>query len=147
MDAYFLSPQKTRPSLFGTPLILPCEDDATNQDLYRSVWQQVGRLVSPIPSSEGSGGQNHATDWWVIDLCSVLTGRKYELTACKFVKNGVTGHIYHSWIGCLQKLSNLWPSPPMTTKMENALTFVVKTCQVKCLNALDFVNKPQERYN
>ena len=34
----------------------------------------------------------------------------------------------------------------MTTKMENARVFVVKTCQVKCLNVLDFVNKLQERY-
>ena len=27
----------------------------------------------------------------------------------------------------------------MTTKMENTRAFIVKTCQVKCLNALDFV--------
>ena len=27
-------------------------------------------------------------------LCSVLTGRKHDLTACKFGKNGVTGRIY-----------------------------------------------------
>ena len=36
------------------------------------------------------------------------------------------------------------PSPVMTTKMENTCAFIIKTCQVKCFNALDFVNKPQE---
>ena len=29
-----------------------------------------------------------------LSLCSVLTGGKHDLTACKFVKNGVTGGIY-----------------------------------------------------
>ena len=32
----------------------------------------------------------------------------------------------------------------MTTAMENTCAFVIKTHQVKCFNALDFVNKPQE---
>ena len=35
-------------------------------------------------------------------LCSVLTGRKHDLTACKFVKNGFTGRILSirlvSWV-------------------------------------------------
>ena len=29
-------------------------------------------------------------------LCSVLYGRKHDFTACKLVKNGLTGGIYHS---------------------------------------------------
>ena len=62
MDVYFLSSRKTRPSLFGTPLILPCEDDTTCQDLYQSVWIQVSRLVSPLPPSEVAT-HNHAQDW------------------------------------------------------------------------------------
>ena len=41
MEAYFLSSQKSRPSLFSTPLILPVEDATTNQDLYQLVWTQV----------------------------------------------------------------------------------------------------------
>ena len=64
MDLYFLSSQKTRPSLFGTPIIIPCSDKATNQELYQFVWTQVARLVSPLPPSE-MRSSNHAQDWWV----------------------------------------------------------------------------------
>ncbi len=62
MDVYFLSSQKSRPSLFGTPLILPCDEPTTKQDLYGHVWTQVSRLVSPLPPSE-SNTPNHAQDW------------------------------------------------------------------------------------
>ncbi len=62
MDVYFLSSQKSRPSLFGTPLILSCEDKTVHQDIYQMVWTQVSRLVSPLPPSE-SGTPNHAQDW------------------------------------------------------------------------------------
>ena len=65
MDVYFLSSQKSRPSLFGIPLILPCDDSSTNQDLYESVWTQMVRLVSPLPPSE-VGTPNHAQDWSVL---------------------------------------------------------------------------------
>ncbi|XP_066297333.1 ubiquitin carboxyl-terminal hydrolase 32-like isoform X2 [Branchiostoma lanceolatum] len=62
MDVYFLSSQKSRPSLFGTPLILPCGVSSLQQDLYQAIWTQVSRLVSPLPPSEG-GRSNHAQDW------------------------------------------------------------------------------------
>lgn len=39
--AYFLSAHKYRPILFGIPLIVPCPEGATNQDLYQNVWLQV----------------------------------------------------------------------------------------------------------
>ena len=64
MDLYFLSSQKTRPSLFGTPIIIPCIEKATNQELYQFVWTQVARLVSPLPPSEAKS-TNHAQDWYV----------------------------------------------------------------------------------
>lgn len=32
------------------------------QDLYQAVWQQVSRLVSPLPPTEAQG-PNHAHDW------------------------------------------------------------------------------------
>ena len=32
------------------------------QDIYKAVWTQVSRLVSPLPPRD-SGIQNHATDW------------------------------------------------------------------------------------
>jgi len=62
MDLYFLSSQKTSPSLFGIPLILPCDEKTTRLDLYHLVWTQVARLVSPLPPSE-TANPNHAHDW------------------------------------------------------------------------------------
>lgn len=61
-DTYFLSYHKTRPSLFGVPLLIPCYDDGTNKDLYCAVWVQVARLLSPLPSTPPDQA-NHATDW------------------------------------------------------------------------------------
>ncbi|XP_042222314.1 ubiquitin carboxyl-terminal hydrolase 32-like isoform X6 [Homarus americanus] len=60
-EVYFLSSQKTRPSLFGLPLVVPCSTFATHQDLYQGVWTQVSRLVSPLPPTEAAG-PNHAHD-------------------------------------------------------------------------------------
>lgn len=61
-DTYFLSYHKTRPSLFGVPLLIPCYEDGTNKDLYCAVWVQVARLLSPLPSTPPDQA-NHATDW------------------------------------------------------------------------------------
>ncbi|XP_069942664.1 ubiquitin carboxyl-terminal hydrolase 32 isoform X4 [Cherax quadricarinatus] len=60
-EVYFLSSQKTRPSLFGLPLVVPCSTSATHQDLYQGVWTQVSRLVSPLPPTEAAV-PNHAHD-------------------------------------------------------------------------------------
>ncbi|XP_059091560.1 ubiquitin carboxyl-terminal hydrolase 32-like isoform X2 [Tigriopus californicus] len=59
-EIYFLSMEKYRPMLFGIPLIVPCNETTTLQDLYKSVWTQVSRLVSPLPPRDSS--TNHATD-------------------------------------------------------------------------------------
>ena len=85
MDVYFMSTQKTRPSLFGTPIIIPRDENTTCQDLYHFVWVQVSRLVSPLPPNE-QRTTNHAQDWsvcwascvlavsyvlvWLLSLCS-----------------------------------------------------------------------------
>lgn len=61
-DTYFLSYHKTRPSLFGVPLLIPCYEGGTNKDLYCAVWVQVARLLSPLPSTPPDQS-NHATDW------------------------------------------------------------------------------------
>lgn len=61
-DTYFLSFHKTRPSLFGVPLLIPCYEDGTNKDLYCAVWIQVARLLSPLPATPPDQS-NHATDW------------------------------------------------------------------------------------
>ena len=58
-DTYFLSHHKTKPSLFGVPLLIPLHEGVQNKDLYCSVWMQVSRLLSPLPPSST---QNHAED-------------------------------------------------------------------------------------
>ncbi|KAJ8312078.1 hypothetical protein KUTeg_009451 [Tegillarca granosa] len=83
MDVYFLSSQKTRPCLFGTPIILPCLDNTTNQDLYQFVWTQVSRLVSPLPPSEAKSA-NHALD------CDDSLGYEYPFTLKVVQKDGLT---------------------------------------------------------
>lgn len=60
-DSYFLSHHKTRPSIFGVPLIIPNLEGGTNKDLYCAVWLQVSRLLSPLPASTDQA--NHAADW------------------------------------------------------------------------------------
>lgn len=62
-DTYFLSYHKNSVGLFGVPLLIPCYEDGTNKDLYCSVWIQVARLLSPLPTATDQA--NHATDWWV----------------------------------------------------------------------------------
>ncbi|XP_055373307.1 ubiquitin carboxyl-terminal hydrolase 32 isoform X2 [Condylostylus longicornis] len=59
-DAYFLSYHKTRPNLFGVPLLIPCYENATNKDLYCAVWVQVNRLLTPLPPTPDQS--NHAAD-------------------------------------------------------------------------------------
>ena len=54
MDAYFLSPQKNRSSLFGLPVIVPCNAKTKKSQLYRAVWTQVARLLSPAPPGDAA---------------------------------------------------------------------------------------------
>ena len=61
-DTYFLSHHKSKPGLFGVPLLIPCYEGVTNKDLYCSVWLQVSRLLSPLPPTPPDQS-NHATDW------------------------------------------------------------------------------------
>lgn len=60
-DSYFLSHHKTRPSIFGVPLLIPNLEGGTNKDLYCAVWLQVSRLLTPLPASTEQA--NHAADW------------------------------------------------------------------------------------
>uniref|UniRef100_A0A182M9T8 ubiquitinyl hydrolase 1 n=1 Tax=Anopheles culicifacies TaxID=139723 RepID=A0A182M9T8_9DIPT len=60
-DTYFLSHHKSKPGLFGVPLLIPCYDGVTNKELYCSVWLQVARLLSPLPPTPPDQS-NHATD-------------------------------------------------------------------------------------
>jgi len=60
-EFYYLSSDKYRPSLFGIPLVVSANASTTYQELYSRVWEQVGRLVSPLPPQDNPQ-QNHATD-------------------------------------------------------------------------------------
>ena len=60
-EVYFLSTEKYRPVIFGLPLIIPCNETTTYQDIYKTVWTQVSRLVSPLPPRDSTA--NHAMDW------------------------------------------------------------------------------------
>lgn len=63
-DTYFLQYHKTKPSLFGLPLLVPWYEGCTNKDLYCAVWIQVARFLSPLPPTPPDQA-NHATDWCV----------------------------------------------------------------------------------
>lgn len=65
-ETYFLSQHKSKPSLFGVPLLLGCNPKTTCQSLYEAVWSQVTRLLSPLPQSDQT---NHATDWYTFVYC------------------------------------------------------------------------------
>ncbi|CAB3376870.1 Hypothetical predicted protein [Cloeon dipterum] len=58
-ENYFVSWQRTQPSLFGLPILVPCGQGTTHKALYEAVWIQVARLVSPLPPSSAP---NHALD-------------------------------------------------------------------------------------
>ena len=62
-EAYLLSAQKTRPLLFGLPVMVQCAAEVSGTELYRGVWTQVARLVSPLPPASELGLANHAQDW------------------------------------------------------------------------------------
>lgn len=96
-DTYFLSHHKTKPSLFGVPLLIPLHEGVQNKDLYCSVWNQVcaqfehlacylfelvnqvSRLLSPLPPSST---QNHAED------CDDSLGYEYPFTLKAVKENG-----------------------------------------------------------
>jgi hypothetical protein len=78
-DTYFLSHHKTKPSLFGFPLLVPLNEGTQNKDLYCSVWMQVSRLLSPLPPSST---QNHAED------CDDSLGYEYPFTLKAVKENG-----------------------------------------------------------
>ena len=62
-EFYFLSGEKYSPSLFGIPLVVNLIPGVTTcQDVYRQVWVQVARLVSPLPPQEQAHSSNHAQD-------------------------------------------------------------------------------------
>ena len=62
-DSYFIASQKSRPALFGLPLVVPYHENMTHLELYKKVWALVARLVSPLPPADGINSYNHAQDW------------------------------------------------------------------------------------
>ncbi|XP_049824907.1 ubiquitin carboxyl-terminal hydrolase 32 isoform X2 [Aethina tumida] len=78
-ETYFLSQQKSKPSLFGLPLLLGCSQTTTCQDLYQEVWGQVTRLLSPLPQSDQT---NHAQD------CDDSLGYEFPFTLKAVLQGG-----------------------------------------------------------
>ncbi|XP_019769567.1 ubiquitin carboxyl-terminal hydrolase 32-like isoform X1 [Dendroctonus ponderosae] len=85
-DTYFLSQQKSKPSLFGMPLLLGCSSSSTCRDLYDLVWEQVTRLLSPMPQSDQT---NHATD------CDDSLGYEFPFTLKAVLAGGQICAICH----------------------------------------------------
>ncbi|KAL7731872.1 hypothetical protein ACLKA6_017449 [Drosophila palustris] len=81
-DSYFLSYHKTRPSLFGVPLLIPNCDGGTHKDLYCAVWLQVSRLLSPLPATTEQA--NHAAD------CDDSLGYDFPFTLRAVKADGLT---------------------------------------------------------
>ncbi|XP_022907068.1 ubiquitin carboxyl-terminal hydrolase 32 isoform X2 [Onthophagus taurus] len=78
-ETYFLSQHKSKPSLFGVPLLLGCNSNSTCQNLYEIVWNQVTRLLSPLPQSDQT---NHATD------CDDSLGYEFPFTLKAILQGG-----------------------------------------------------------
>lgn len=96
LDAYFLSPQKNRPGLFGIPVIVPCTSRTRQCDLYKGVWVQVARLLSPPAPGETNCKNGDLGDY------------PFELRAVQ--KDGLTCAWcpwYRFCHGCLIKCSEL----------------------------------------
>ncbi len=49
VENYFVASQKTRPAIFGTPVVVPCDGSSQRAALYECVWGQVKRLMIPDP--------------------------------------------------------------------------------------------------
>ncbi|XP_018565793.1 ubiquitin carboxyl-terminal hydrolase 32 isoform X2 [Anoplophora glabripennis] len=85
-ETYFLSQQKSKPSLFGLPLLLGFDQSSNCQSLYEAVWGQVTRLLSPMPQSDQT---NHATD------CDDSLGYAFPFTLKAVLQGGQICAICH----------------------------------------------------
>ncbi|XP_017785154.1 PREDICTED: ubiquitin carboxyl-terminal hydrolase 32 isoform X2 [Nicrophorus vespilloides] len=98
-ETYFLSQHKSKPSIFGVPLLLGCNPATTCKGLYEAVWDQVNRLLSPMPQSDQT---NHATD------CDDSLGYEFPFTLKAVLKGGQICALCH-WTqfcrGCRVPLS------------------------------------------
>ncbi|XP_060658257.1 LOW QUALITY PROTEIN: ubiquitin carboxyl-terminal hydrolase 32 [Drosophila nasuta] len=127
-DSYFLSYHKTRPSLFGVPLLIPNCDGGTHKDLYCAVWLQVSRLLSPLPATTEQA--NHAAD------CDDSLGYDFPFTLRAVKADGLTCAIcpWSSFCrGCEIRCNNEYvlqgALPPINSTPNNAAT---PKMNVKC---------------
>ncbi|UYV60650.1 USP32 [Cordylochernes scorpioides] len=102
MELYFLAWQKTRPALFGLPVLLPYDPGTTTyKDVYVGVWRQVARLVSPPPPHSHL---NHALD------CDNSLGYEFPFTLKIVTNDGLSCAIcpwYRFCQGCPLECSDL----------------------------------------
>ncbi|KAH8268808.1 hypothetical protein KR018_007576 [Drosophila ironensis] len=120
-DSYFLSYHKTRPSLFGVPLLIPNSEGGTHKDLYCAVWLQVSRLLSPLPATTEQA--NHAAD------CDDSLGYDFPFTLRAVKADGLTCAIcpWSSFCrGCEIRCNNDFvlqgALPPINAASSNATT-------------------------
>ncbi|XP_068142891.1 ubiquitin carboxyl-terminal hydrolase 32 isoform X1 [Drosophila tropicalis] len=120
-DSYFLSYHKTRPSLFGVPLLIPNSEGGTHKDLYCAVWLQVSRLLSPLPATTDQA--NHAAD------CDDSLGYDFPFTLRAVRADGLTCAIcpWSSFCrGCEIRCNNDYvlqgALPPIITMASNTPT-------------------------
>jgi len=110
-EYYFLSSEKYSPSLFGLPLVVSYTPSTTCQDLYRVVWEQVARLVSPLPPQDQQN-TNHAQD------CDDSLGYEYPFVL-KTVTSGGSWCALCPW----HRMCRGCPLPCTSTPVNSAASF------------------------
>jgi len=106
-ELYFLSTEKYRPALFGIPLVVSYSINTTGQELYSWVWEQVTRLVSPLPPQDKTQ-HNHATD------CDDSLGYEYPFVL-KAVSSGGCWCSWCPWSRMCRGCSIPCTAQPLTT--------------------------------
>lgn len=81
-------------SLFGVPVVVPFLPGNKKSDLYKNVWDQVSRLVSPLPPSEAA---NHAQDWWeFLSKIAIVTCEYCRVNSGSWVGESAETTIYNN---------------------------------------------------
>ncbi|KAJ0172880.1 hypothetical protein K1T71_011056 [Dendrolimus kikuchii] len=79
-DAYFVGWQRSRPALFGVPLVVGVRAGMSGRQVYARVYRQVARLLSARPPAHDHS--NHATD------CDDSLGYEFPFTLRLVSGNG-----------------------------------------------------------
>jgi len=111
-EYYFLSSGKYKPELFGIPLLITYNQNSTGQELYAGIWEQVARLVSPLPPQDRTQS-NHALD------CDDSLGYEYPFVL-RAVKSGGGWCSWCAW----SKMCRGCPIPDSTLPLSTPSSFL-----------------------